>query len=167
MEDLEPKLRGKGFETVRIRLNQQSSLREHWSALKVSTRHIILFDGAEQLSRVTWQLFKWRTRQAAGVIITTHKPGRLPTLWDCRTSSRLLSEIMAEVLADSRLPLPANPVELFRKHQGNVREALRECYDLMARSEPEECLDFGFAGFCTDIAPFPVTFSSCRQKISR
>lgn len=136
LEDLEPKFQDKGFETVRIRLNQQRSYREQWSVPRVSSRHIILFDGAEQLSWVAWQWFKWRTRRAAGLIITTHRPGRLPTLWECLTTSHMLSAIIAEVLAGSRLPAPADPSELFWKHEGNLRDALRECYDLVARSEP-------------------------------
>ncbi len=159
LEDLEPKLRDKGFETVRIRLNQQSSPQEHWSVPRMTSRHIILFDGAEQLSWLPWQFFKWRTCRAAGLIITTHKPGRLPTLWECRTSSGLLSDIMAEVLAGSRFTPPADPADLFRKHKGNLREALRECYDQMARGEPEETVGSEVAAFCTDTAPGHVTFS--------
>jgi hypothetical protein len=75
-----------------------------------------------------------------------HRPGRLPTLWECRTSSRVLSDIMAELLVGYRLSPPADPADLFWKHEGNLREALRECYDLMARSEPEERIDFRFCG---------------------
>jgi hypothetical protein len=160
LEELEPKLRAKGFETMRLRLNQQSSLHERWSLSKTTTRQFLLFDGAEQLSWVAWQFFKWRTRPAAGLIITTHKPGRLPTLWDCRTSSRLLSDLVADLLTGSRFTPPADPGYLFRKHHGNLREALRECYDLMARGEPEECPAFKVAGICTDTAPCTVTVSS-------
>ena len=157
LEDLEPRLRAKGFETVWLRLNQESSLRERWSLSKQTTGQFLLFDGAEQLSWVAWQFFKWRTRRAAGLIITTHKPGRLPTLWNCNTSARLLSDIMADVLAGSRFTtLPANPVDLFRKHQGNLREALRECYDLMACGDHDKPRVPLLRGFLVTPRPAPL-----------
>jgi|KBSMisStandDraft_5_1062788.scaffolds.fasta_scaffold188386_1 hypothetical protein len=156
LEDLEPRLRAKGFETVWLRLNQESSLRERWSLSKQTTGQFLLFDGAEQLSWVAWQFFKWRTRRAAGLIITTHKPGRLPTLWKCNTSAGLLSDIMAEVLAGSRFTPPA---DLFRKHKGNLREALRECYDLMACGDHDQTARSVVASFFSDTAPCPATVS--------
>lgn len=159
LEDLEPKLRAKGFETVRLRLNQQSSLHERWSLSKTTSRQFLLFDGTEQLNWVAWQFFKWRTRRAAGLIITTHKPGRLPTLWNCKTSARLLSDIMAEVLAGSRFTPPADPAHLFLKHKGNLREALRECYDLVARGERDESTASVVVRFFSDTAPCPATVS--------
>lgn len=160
LEDLEPRLRAKGFETVRLRLNHQSSHQERWSLLNTTSRHFLLFDGAEQLNWVAWQFFKWRTRRAAGLIITTHKPGRLPTLWNCNTSAELLSEIMAAVLAGSRFTTPpADPADLFRKHKGNLREALRECYDLMARGEHDKSAASVGVRFFSDTAPCPATVS--------
>lgn len=138
LEDLEPKLRAKGFETVRLRLNRQSSAYQRWRVSNTTSRQFLLFDGAEQLNWVGWQFFKWRTRRAAGLIVTTHKPGRLPTLLNCKTSAGLLSSIMAEVLAHSGIAPPGDAADLFGRHRGNLREALRECYDLMARSERHE-----------------------------
>ena len=153
------KAEGQRIRTVRLRLNQQSSLRERWSLSKQTTGQFLLFDGAEQLSWVAWQFFKWRTRRAAGLIITTHKPGRLPTLWNCNTWPGC-PDIMADVLAGSRFTtLPANPVDLFRKHKGNLREALRECYDLMACGDHDQTARSVVASFFSDTAPCPATVS--------
>jgi hypothetical protein len=160
LEDLEPRLRAKGFETLHLRLTQQSSLRQRWSLSNATARKFLLFDGAEQLSWVAWQFFKWRSRRAAGLIITTHKSGRLPTLWNCKTSAQLLSNILAEVLTNSHHTPPANPADLFRKHKGNLREALRECYDLMAHAKLDKSAAPDVAGFFSDTAPCPATVSS-------
>ena len=85
-------------------------------------------DGAEQLGRVAWMMFRWRTRRAGGVLITSHRSGLLPTLIECATSPELLDRIV------SRLAPPADdlrmPEDLFARHQGNVREALRERNDV-------------------------------------
>jgi hypothetical protein len=60
----------------------------------------------------------------------------LPTLWECATSAELLAEIVAELApeltAERRRRLAA---ELFAKHGGDLRAALREIYDQFAGIE--------------------------------
>jgi hypothetical protein len=84
-------------------------------------------DGAEQLGRVGWWSFLRKARRARGLVITSHRAGLLPTLVECETSAPLLREIV-ECLHPGR---PAIDL-LFDRHGGNVREALRELYDLHA-----------------------------------
>ena len=160
LEDLETRLKAKGFQTAWIRLRQDSPHWETGSALKSITRRILLVDGAEQLGWARWQYFKWLTRQAAGLIITTHRPGRLRTLWRCETSSRLLSDIIAELLTGSGFSPPTEPAELFSKHRGNLREALRECYDIVGRIHLESPAPPRASGFDTDTARVHAKFVS-------
>jgi hypothetical protein len=153
LEDLDPKLREQGFETHWVRLNEEHSLqsgilRELCSAL--TNRLIILFDGAEQLNWLDWQTFKRRTRHVAGLIVTVHKPQRLPTLLECRTAPELLAEIIAELLGPQANQLPLRPEHLFHKHQGNLREALRECYDWFAYSHSRSNSTRSASSFCGD-----------------
>ncbi|HSS75213.1 MAG TPA: hypothetical protein VLV54_00565 [Thermoanaerobaculia bacterium] len=89
----------------------------------------LLVDGAEQLSHLAWLEIRLRSRAAGGLVITSHRPGLLPTLHECHTSPGLLEEIVAELTGpDSAGPLPSSE-ELFVRHGGNVRDALRELYD--------------------------------------
>ncbi|MCU0915380.1 MAG: hypothetical protein MUC88_12565, partial [Planctomycetes bacterium] len=60
-------------------------------------------------------------------------PGLLPTLLECSTSPALL-----ETIVDELQPHPVTPVrslnDLYERHQGNLRECLRELYDLYAQT---------------------------------
>jgi hypothetical protein len=89
---------------------------------------------AEQISAIEWFRFRWRARRAAGLIVTSHARGRLPLLIECATSPDLLERIVRRL---SPAPAAGAPsaAELFRRHQGNLRDALRELYDFHA-AEP-------------------------------
>jgi len=65
------------------------------------------------------------------LIITTHRPGRLPTLIACATNAALLDRIIQRLTPD-RLAAAPPAAELFTRHRGNLRNALRELYDVYA-----------------------------------
>jgi hypothetical protein len=96
------------------------------------TEDVLLVDGVEQLGPLTWRRLRRKSRAHAGLVITTHAAGRLPTLVECRTSSRLLEEIVAKLApAEFDCLRPGLPA-LFERHAGNVRLCLRELYDWVA-----------------------------------
>ncbi len=136
LEDLGPKLVALGFRVKALRLDRATRsfdpafLKTFYAGLRA--RDIILLDGAEQMRRWAWHRFKQQTRQAGGLIITSHRPGLLPTLWECSTTPELLGEILAELLGQPPAQTRATSEQLFRKHHGNLREALREMYDVFA-----------------------------------
>ena len=83
-------------------------------------------DGAEQLSLLDWRRLAHRARRAGGLVITTHRAGRLPTLHVCETSPELLRGLAASL----GQPLSAREgVEIHARHDGNLRAALGELYD--------------------------------------
>ena len=135
LDGLEPHLRERGFDVLRLRLTEESPRlpRTELVALRVAitSRHFILLDGTEQMNWWRWQQFLRVVASAAGLIITTHRAGRLPTLFQCETSPSLLQALMDELLPNSSPGLPAAE-ELFHRHRGNVRDALRELYDRCA-----------------------------------
>jgi hypothetical protein len=136
LEDLEPRLRARGFAIVWLRLSREAPRisPEVWGGVSgnLSPRHVILFDGAEQLSRWAWWCLLHRSRFAGGIIITSHRPGLLPTLLHSETTPELLAQIISELLGQTS-PLELNEiVRLHRRHRGNLREALRELYDQFA-----------------------------------
>jgi hypothetical protein len=136
LESLQFRLEELGFGTRLIRLDEEHRTfeRRFLKALysQLTSRDIILLDGAEQMNALSWYLFCRRTCHGGGLIITMHRTGRLPTLWQCSTSPRLLGEIAAGLLNVEIENIQECATELYWKHRGNLREALREWYDLFA-----------------------------------
>ena len=134
LEDLARALEHRGFAVTWVRLaSDERRLPGDWPsrAAALGPRDIVCLDGAEQLSVASWLRFRWRARHAAGLIVTSHHPGRLPVLIECRTSSDLLERLIRRL---SPLPAAGAPpaAVLFRRHRGNLRDALRELYDVYA-----------------------------------
>jgi len=135
LEDLAPRLRARGFGIRELRLDTETPrfepgfLDRFFGSL--GERDVILFDGAEQLGWLARLRFQRRARGAAGLLVTCHRPGLLPTLLTTSTTPELLSGIVEEILG-TRLPEVSS---LFEKHDGNLREVLRELYDLYSAVE--------------------------------
>lgn len=136
MEGLATRLADTGVSVVWVRLSEeQPTLVAAGGGDVLRTGNpstLLMVDGAEQLSWHEW----WRVCRAArafrGLLVSTHRPGRLPTLHACATSSVLLGELVSALgvpLAEDELVL------LHRRYLGNLREALRELYDRAALGE--------------------------------
>src|SRR5439155_10501506 len=95
----------------------------------VSASDIVIVDGAEQLSWFRWQSLRIRARNAGGLIITTHTSGRLQRLLETRTSPALLKHLVLQLSND-----PFDCDALFARHRGNIRDGLRDLYDLCAQT---------------------------------
>jgi len=134
LEDLEAPLVRLGFRVIHLRLDSghrrfpPGSLSRLRATL--DARDLVCLDGAEQLGRLAWMTFRWRTRRAGGLLITSHRPGLLPTLIACTTSPELLDRIVRRLAPPAGIG-PA-PDDLFARHHGNLRNALRELYDVCA-----------------------------------
>ena len=121
-------------EPVWIRLNAESS-RPLMTAFEnlpheIGSDNTVLIDGAEQLGPWSWWRLHRRVRNAGTVVITSHKPGRLPTLYQCATDPTLLAELVNELAPDAIDTVDLD--ELFQRHNGNIRLCFRELYDLWA-----------------------------------
>jgi hypothetical protein len=135
LEDLEPRLRVRGFAVKHLHLTRERpTFDRQWLRdfiAGVSRSDILLFDGAEQLNRLAWWRFRRLSRRAGGLVITSHRAGLLPTLVECETDGALLAEIVSQLQPG----LPSGDAELLlARHQGNVRDALRELYDRYSTS---------------------------------
>jgi hypothetical protein len=130
MEDLEPHLRARGFGVRHLRLTREQPafdpawLREFFAA--TTSSDMLLFDGAEQLTRLAWWRLRRAARKAGGLVITSHRSGMLPTLIECETDVELLGGIVRDLAPDAARH---DAGALLSRHRGNVREALRELYD--------------------------------------
>ena len=134
LQDLQQGLAERGFEPVPLRLTQELPRFPRATLQKLSAtlaaRHVVLLDGAEQMNAWAWWRFRRCVRHAGGLVITAHRTGLLPTVLTCGTTSKLLSEIIGRLLGDDRA-VPEEEIErLYQLHSGNIREALRELYDI-------------------------------------
>ena len=134
LEDLGARLAEEGFRvrTATLRQGERRLGPVRSSALfrDPGPRDLLLVDGAEQLDPLSWWTLRLRSRAAAGLIVTSHRPGLLPTLHECRTTPELLAGIVVELsgAADGE-----EAAELFARHGGDLRLALRELYDVRSR----------------------------------
>jgi hypothetical protein len=137
LEALIPRFRERGFRVRRLQLTRdeprfnRARLDDLWQGLE--RQDLILFDGAEQLGPLRWRAFLRQSRKAGGLLITLHRGGRLPTLLECRTDPGLLDELVAELLGELTAADRHRNRELFQRHAGNLRLALRDWYDLYAQ----------------------------------
>ena len=132
--DLGRALQDRGFQITPVRLGTDDRrLPDAWPAraARLGPRDIVCLDGAEQLSTARWLWFRWRARRAAGLIVTSHARGRLPLLVECTTNPDLLERIVRRLSPEPAAGTPT-AAELFRRHHGNLRDALRELYDVHA-----------------------------------
>lgn len=95
---------------------------------------VLLIDGIERLSwRQRFQLLA-ATKTNSGLVIAQHRTGRLPTWWQCRTSIALLHDVLSDLNLHDPAIISAGERE-FAKYNGNIRDALRELYDQLARGD--------------------------------
>ena len=143
LRDLGARLHLRDWQINQLRLgsSQRNFSSEQWRSFPLlSHRDLILLDGAEQLHPWRWSLFIRQTRRAGGIIVTTHRAGLLPTLYECDSSPQLLQELVAEIGAASENDLNLNEScagVLLSSHDGNVREAFRELYDYYMSASPD------------------------------
>lgn len=126
---------GDGLKILPIRLRRDRrnlSSREQTALGGDLSRTLVTVDGAEQLSPPRWWRLRRRTRSAWGVLITVHRPGRLPTLRFHRTDPALLRELVRRLSDGAPMPPDDELESLFQKHRGNLRECLAELYDRRA-----------------------------------
>jgi hypothetical protein len=132
-EDLAGRLAAAGRPIRWLRLNRENrctAAAQVREALQACNSDTLLFvDGAEQLGPLQWRRLKRRSGDFGGLVITTHKPGRLPTLFECRTTPQVLQWVVRQLAPADQLPPDTNLEGLFTQHAGNLRLCLRELYD--------------------------------------
>jgi hypothetical protein len=94
---------------------------------------LLVVDGVDLLGPVA----RWRLRRRRGaLLVTTHRAIGLPTIAVCRTTPRLLGELVDELSPTASAALGDAEIQaLWQRHDGNVRRALRELYDRCADGE--------------------------------
>ncbi|MFV2073398.1 MAG: hypothetical protein ACC742_12200 [Thermoanaerobaculales bacterium] len=133
LEELALRLDG---EVILVRLS--GDCRNPWAVTRnqlpdsLGSRHTVLVDAAGQLGRAGRLMLARRARSAGRLVTTRHRQGRSPVLIECRTSPRLLADLVRELAPDHANGLDPVLEALFRRHDGNLRLCLRELYDVFA-----------------------------------
>ena len=117
--------------THSLRLNQETNKNSSFHVTNwlktASFDQILILDGAEQLGWIAWRSLKRQSQQFAGLIITTHREGRLPTLLKTSTNPSLLQNIIEELVPDAEISFEEIK-QLFSTHKGNLRDCLLSLY---------------------------------------
>jgi hypothetical protein len=135
-------LRAQGTVPLLIRLDEGHRSVD-WRTLRQELRvphpPPLLLDGAEQLGLPAWWRLRLLARRAPLLIVTTHRPGRLPTLLRHRTTPGLLAALVGELLDGTETagvtPSTGDLEILLEQHGGDIRQCLRDLYDRASRAD--------------------------------
>jgi len=98
---------------------------------------IVFLDGAEQMSWRNWRRFQTTVSSYSGLVITQHRPGKLPLLVNTETSLEMFRKFVRRLAPD--FDWSGSAVErMYLRSNGNIREALWQCYDLVANGGQSE-----------------------------
>ena len=99
---------------------------------------VLMVDGYEQLgcfSRLTLKRFCRRHR--LGLLVTAHRPVGFPHLYRTAVTAEVAWQIVSTLLDGHQQPFTPDEVSTcLSRHDGNMREALFELYDLFEKRRP-------------------------------
>ncbi len=99
---------------------------------------VLVVDGADLLSPLRWRRLVQGKPRVAGLIVASHTRRLLPVLHSCRTTADLLDDLIRELHPGNGCGQPSAG-DLFTRHRGDLREALRELYDFHAGIRGQSC----------------------------
>jgi len=130
---LESQLAAAGWDVAAITLRDgQRHLPRLWLQSALSTRRpLLVIDGYEQLSWLGRAFVKWRCRNAAaGLLVTSHTPTGLPTLYRTCVDAALAQSLVSTLTAERDSPITAADVAASHAcHGSNFRELCFALYD--------------------------------------
>ena len=131
MHDVGRMLNERGVRTITVGLSGSASSAERAGAVNAVAaappEAFVLFDGYEQL---TWPERR-RARRHARLLVTAHRPTRLPTLLTLRPTTATLDAVLSTLGVAPTAAAHA----AFARHRGDVRETLMTLYDAWGDGE--------------------------------
>jgi len=136
---LRAELTRRGQTTVLVELHdgQRRLPREQLAA--VATDNVVLVDGYEQLGLLgRWHLARLCRRHNLGLLITTHRPTGLPTLYRTAVELPTARRVVDHLLGDQHaMVTDAQLRAALARHRDDLREVLFELYDHYAQHVAE------------------------------
>jgi len=137
LEQTAARLTDLGYRTALLRLTaddaRQSAARVRKHAARLGRSDVLLLDGADHMPRLSWLRLRQAASRIGGLLITSHRPGLLPTIIETAASLSVVRDIVAELLGGSCAAVESVLPELLARRGGNVRLVLRDLYDIYAR----------------------------------
>lgn len=96
---------------------------------------ILFLDGAEQLGPLAWWRLRGLSRRLRGFVVTTHRPGRLASLYETRTGEALLRELLEQLVPEAMETIWPHAPTYFERYNGNIRDVFFALYHDCARGE--------------------------------
>ncbi len=145
LEDLVERLESAGqmCRCWRLHTGQRRLPQETWAEIRSLPPNVIaMIDGAEQLSWLWWRrVARYFRKTGQPLLVTLHRHGRWPTWSETHHSLDVLHDIV-DMLLNTDRESPTENVsihsvnrKLFHKHRGNLRDVLREWYDIASGTE--------------------------------
>lgn len=131
LSSLDEQLQQCGLQTLPLFVNTESwqLTPAHWQGIhQADDNTIILFDGADVIPRWSWWRFLRASRGAKGVVATSHGRNLLPALIRTQPNADLLRRVLTALDIPLTDELQQHSEALLQKHQGNIRDVLRDLY---------------------------------------
>lgn len=101
------------------------------------TQQVLLVDSAERISWWDWVRI-WVHFRGTPILQTAHVAGRLPVLYQCRSTYQLFEQLCRDLLRDRWSGFDAEYPrsvrrQLFETHGGDLRQCFFELFDRMAQ----------------------------------
>lgn len=127
-------LEAEGRRVARVRISRSRDAVALLAAVVRARRgDIVCVDSWERLGRPWALVVRWCAAAArARLLVTAHRTGPLPTLWQCTTTPAVLAAIVSRLPCGdpaARLIDEADMQHAFGRASGNIREALFLLYD--------------------------------------
>ncbi len=133
---LVPLLEQAGRVVISIELHDgQRRLSRPLSELPIDARTTVIVDGYEQLSWWhAWRLRRHVRRGGGGLVVTTHEPSGLPTLFVTQPSLELAQRLSAELVSQHASGVTSTDVtQSYQATAGDLRELFFKLYDVHER----------------------------------
>ena len=101
---------------------------------EVNASTMVLFDSAERLNPRQWKTLQTCAAGFGGLVITVHRPHRLPTLIECAPTIDTLDTLVETLAPNHADDLRPYAHARYHHHSGNIRNVLRDCYDHLAEA---------------------------------
>jgi len=133
--ELGQRLAARGIATRYVRVGAHDHAERR---LRADPNVVFLVDGTEALS--VWARWKLRAqlRRARGLVLTLHRPGRIPTLHRCASSTSTLEHLLQQLVPEDLEALRPRISAIYSRHHGDVRAMLFALYDEYGGGPPAE-----------------------------
>jgi hypothetical protein len=133
LETLKPAIAtaGRSIQTISLRDGQRRLPRDFFASHSSGANTVIIIDGYEQLGWLASMHVSLRCFvTGAGLLVTSHKPTRIPTLIHLAPDRQLIEQLVDDLCAEVSTTITRADIDASHAcHGSNVREILFDLYD--------------------------------------